>query len=279
MKWNFNFLAHQAEKESHTLHMHQYQINSYQFPFWQLLKAFWGQKTHKEMSWQKALLWFNAELVMFSPSRWNPSPQWVWSTSQNVSGENTDLPLTGSTVLLGKLRARLWSEHFLYRIDWKYNSDRDIWLCKWVQTICQAICHLEQLHFANAGRRHRRFLLDICATVAWGLWWCCSVPPHVPPYAPVWGTRNCQGGQDFSILTWITLKCQMSICLWPVSSSEVSRDTKYGGIEHLGKKRLLQSAFQIFCVLRKGKHGMVHQRAALPIESRIESWKTVQIFS
>lgn len=43
-----HFLAHQCEKESHILHMHQYQINNDQFSFWQLLKAFWGQKTPKK---------------------------------------------------------------------------------------------------------------------------------------------------------------------------------------------------------------------------------------
>lgn len=55
-------------------HMHQYQINSYQFLFWQLSKAFRGQKGHKEVNWQKALPWFNAELVTVSCRRWNPSP-------------------------------------------------------------------------------------------------------------------------------------------------------------------------------------------------------------
>lgn len=174
------------------------------------------------------------------------------------------LLLTGSTGLLGKLRARLWSEHFLHRIHWKYNSDGDIWLCKWVQTICQAICHLEQLHFANAGRRHRRFLLYNCATLAWGLWWCCSAPLHVSASAPGEGTRNCKGGRDFWILTWITLKSQMSICLWLVLSSEVSPDTKYGGTEHLGKKNLLQSPFQTFCILNEGKawHGAAESSPA-----------------
>lgn len=65
----------------------------------------------------------------------------------------------------------------------------------------------------------------------------------------------------------------MSISLWLYSSSEVSSDTKYGVTEHLGKKKLLQSAFQIFRVWK-------HQRAALPTESRSESWKTAfkQIF-
>lgn len=148
--------------------MHQYQINSYQFPFWQLLKGFWGQNTHKELSWQKTL-WFNAELVVFSPRRWNPSPsEFGQSASAKMQVEKILVAPHRQHCVAGKLRTRLWSEHFLYRIDWKYNSDRDIWLCKWVQTICQAICHLEQLHFANAGRRHHRFLLDICATVAWG---------------------------------------------------------------------------------------------------------------
>lgn len=179
------------------------------------------------------------------------------------------MPLTGSTVLLGKLRARLWSEHFLYRIDWKYNSDRDIWLCKWVQTICQAICHLEQLHFANAGRRHYRFLLDICVTGAWGLWWCWSVHLHVSPCAPVWGTRNCQGGKDFSILTWITLKIQMSICLWLVSSSEVSPDTRFGGTEHLGKEKTFAERIpNLLCL--EGRKSMAWCTRELPCLLRAE---------
>lgn len=74
------------------------------------------------------------------------------------------LPLTGSIVLLGKLWPRLWPKQLPYRIYWDYNSYRDIWPCKWVQTICQAICHLEECHFANAGRRHYRFFLAVCAT-------------------------------------------------------------------------------------------------------------------
>lgn len=191
---------HQAEIGSHTFLMRQYQINSYQFPFWQLLKAFWGQKTDQKVSWQKA---FPDSMLNW----WSPAPEGEILAPVSLVNQHQPkckwrkywLPLTGSTVSVGKLRARLWSEHFLYRIDWKYISDRDIWLCKWVQTICQAICHLEQLHFRNAGRRHHRFILDICATVAWGLWWCCSVPLHVPPCAPGWDTRNCQGGQDFWI--------------------------------------------------------------------------------
>ena len=113
------------------------------------------------------------------------------------------LPLTDSTLL----RTRLWPEHFLYRLEWQHNSDRDIWPCKWVQTVCQATCHLEQLHLTNAGKRHYQFLLAVCTTIAHGLQWRCSGPLHISS-ALGWGTRNHRGSQGTWLSTWTSLEHQ-----------------------------------------------------------------------
>lgn len=94
-------------------------------------------------------------------------------------------------------------------------------------------------------------------------------PPPVSPCAPVWGTRNCQGGQDFSILTWITLKIQMSICLWLVSSSEVSPDTRFGGTEHLGKEKTFAECIpNLLCL--EGRKSMAWCTRELPCLLRAE---------
>lgn len=74
---------------------------------------------------------------------------------------------------------------------------------------------------------------------------------------PRWGYKKLQRRAGFLNFNLKRLKSQMAIWLWLVLSSEVSPDTKYGGTEHLGKKNLLQSPFQTFCILNEGKawHG------------------------
>lgn len=87
------------------------------------------------------------------PQKMKSRLQWAWSIiiSKNVTGEN---------IVCSSWAALSWGPGSdLYRLDWKCLSDWDIWPSKWVQTICQASCHLEQLHFTNAGKRHCRFQL------------------------------------------------------------------------------------------------------------------------
>lgn len=187
------------------------------------------------------------------------------------------LPHTGSIVLLGKLWPRLWPKQLLYRIYWDYNSYRDIWPCKWVQTICQAICHLEECHFANAGRRHYRFFLAVCATVVQGLRQCCSASLLVSPCAPGWGTRNCKDQQDIWFSTCITLKSQAPVWFWLWFCLIRWELTKgMGALDTPCKEKSLAELHprsSVSCM--KGRHSPVQQRDILPTESRSERWTAV----